>query len=177
MHYMKFGNDEQVIKTDIERYDMRTFILPLPASESDIVPVYKFLSGAPDWRLAFFDDGYMVFIQANEAERVGIPTYRRLNPFMEQDKVIKDNPVAKSELSADYELGERINPDSLAFLTMKSYFLKKQGRIAELQATLDRIAGLCARKDPSRGCRRIAARQLIRFGRYSQAKELAPEEL
>jgi hypothetical protein len=177
MHYMKFGNDEQIIKKDIERYDMRTFILPLPASESDIVPIYKFLSAAPDWRLAFFDDGYLVFIQAAEAERVGIPTYKRLNPFMEQDKVIKDNPVAASELNADYELGEKINPDSLAFLAMKSFFLKKQGRITDLQVILDRIAGLCARKDPSRGCRRIAARQLIRFGRYSQAKELAPEEL
>ncbi len=51
MHYMKFGNDEQVIKRDIERYDMRTFILPQPASESDIVPIYKFLSAAPEWRL------------------------------------------------------------------------------------------------------------------------------
>jgi hypothetical protein len=177
LYYMKVGNDEQIIKRDIERYDLRSFILPLPASESDIVPIYKFLSAAPDWRLAFFDDGYMVFILATEAERLGIPTYSRLNPFLEQDKLMKQDPTLAAMLERDYELGTRINPDSMAFMTMKAFFLKRQGRTHELQATLDQMAALCPRKDPSRGCKRMAARQLIRFGRYSQARELAPEEL
>jgi hypothetical protein len=141
------------------------------------VPIYKFLSAAPDWRLAFFDDGYMVFILATEAERLGIPTYSRLNPFLEQDKLMKQDPTLAAMLERDYELGTRINPDSMAFMTMKAFFLKRQGRTHELQATLDQMAALCPRKDPSRGCKRMAARQLIRFGRYSQARELAPEEL
>jgi hypothetical protein len=176
-NYIQFGNDVQVITRDIERYDIRSFILPLPASEGDIVQIYKFLSSDKDWRLAYFDDGHMVFVTAAEASIRGIPTYARLSPFMETEKVLKENPGAVTELSRDFELGDRINPDSIAFLTLKSYFMKRQGRAAELQASLDRLAGVCARRDPSKGCRLMAARQLARFGRYAQARELAPEAL
>jgi hypothetical protein len=175
--YIQFGNDVQVITRDIAQYDIRSFILPLPASSEDIVQIYKFLSSEPGWRLAFFDDGHMVFITESEATRKGIPTYARLSPFMETEKVLKDNPGAAAELVKDFELGDRINPDSIAFLTLKAYFMKRQGKVTELQATLDRLAGVCARRDPSLGCRKLAARQLIRFGRYSDAKRLAPEEL
>lgn len=174
-HYIQFGNDVQVISRDIEKYDIRSFILPLPASAADIVQIYTFLSSDPGWRLAYFDDGHMVFVTAAEATLRGIPTYARLSPFMETEKVLKENPGAAAELSSDFELGDRINPDSIAYLTLKSYFMKRQGRTAELQTTLDRMAGVCSRRDPTKGCRQLVARQLARFGRYAQAKELAPE--
>ena len=170
--YIQFGNDVQLINREIKKYDIRSFILPLPASESDIVQIYRFLSSDQAWRLAFFDDGHMIFITESEAKARNIPTYQTLSPFMETGKVLKERPEAATELQRDFELGSQVNPDSIAFLTMKAHFHKAQSQSVDLNSTLDRLAGVCDRRDPSAGCRAMAAQQLNRFGRFKQARDL-----
>lgn len=122
MRYMRIGNYPDLLKQDIDRFDMRTFILPIPATRADIVPIYKFLSTDPGWRLAFFDEGSMVYVSAQEAAARGIPTYQKLNPLVDMGEVLKKDPSALSALAQDFSLGDTVNPDSRPFLMLKSWF-------------------------------------------------------
>jgi hypothetical protein len=122
MRYMRIGNYPDLLKQDIERFDMRTFILPIPATRADIVPIYRFLSTDPGWRLAFFDEGSMVYVSAQEAAARGIPTYQKLNPLVDMGDVLKKDPSIFAALAQDFSLGDTVNPDSRPFLMLKSWF-------------------------------------------------------
>jgi hypothetical protein len=122
LHYMKIGNYPELLKKDIQRFDIRTFILPLPATKADIVPIYMFLSTDPGWRLAFFDEGSMIYISTEEASARGIRTYQKLNPFADMGQVLKTNPGLLSVLSEDFALGDLVNPHSKPFLMLKSWY-------------------------------------------------------
>ncbi|MEY4669336.1 MAG: hypothetical protein RL518_2035 [Pseudomonadota bacterium] len=154
MHYMKLGNDLNTLLADIKKYDIRAFIVPLPPTESEIVVVHRYLSNDPEWRLAYFDDVNMLFVKKTEAERVGIPTYRYLSPFVSLDKVITSNPDGADALANDVAHGDATNPHSVAYLIMKGKFLNLRGRNQEANQVSQTIAKLCQEEAPSPLCRR-----------------------
>jgi hypothetical protein len=153
LHYMKLGNDLNTLLGDIQKYDIRAFIVPLPPRESEIVIVHRHLSNDPEWRLAYFDDVNMLFIRRSEAEAVGIPTYRYLGPFVSLDKVVKSNPEAAQELARDIAHGDVMNPHSVAYLVMKRKFLTLQGRDQEAREVSRAIQAFCQQESPSPVCR------------------------
>jgi hypothetical protein len=153
LHYMKLGNDLTTLLDDIRRYDIRSFIVPLPPSESEIVVVHRHLSNDPEWRLAYFDDVSMLFIKKSEAEATGIQTYRYLSPFASLDKTIKSNSDAIVELTKDIAHGDATNAHSLAYLIMKRKFFSIQGRAREASEVSKRMQELCSGENPSPLCR------------------------
>jgi len=152
MHYMRLGSDQQTLEEDIKKYDIRAFIIPLPPSESEIVVPHRFLSSNPEWRLAYFDDVHMLFVKRVDAEHAGIPTYKRLSPFASMDTLIKKDPLALGDLNQDLLLGDRITPDSIAFLITKRKLLRLQGREADAQGVTRTIKELCSQKSRSPVC-------------------------
>lgn len=153
LHYMKIGNDLPTLLDDIQKYDIRAFIVPLPPSESEIVTVHRHLSNDPEWRLAYFDDVHMLFIKRSEAERTGVSTYRYLSPFASLDKVVASHPDGAAELARDISHGDRTNPHSIAYLIMKRNFFTMQGRSQESRHISQAIQELCRQEYPSPLCR------------------------
>jgi hypothetical protein len=153
LHYMKLGNDLTTLLDDIRKYDLRSFIVPLPPTESEIVVVHRYLSNDPEWRLAYFDDVHMLFVTRSEAERAGIPTYRYLSPFVSIDQIIKSKPDGAVELAKDVDHGDKTNPNSIAYLIMKRKFLNSMGRDKESRQVSQAIQELCRQEAPSPLCR------------------------
>lgn len=153
LHYMKLGNDLTTLLDDIKKYDIRSFIVPLPPTPSEIVVVHRHLSNDPEWRLAYFDDTHMLFVKRSEAEASGIATYRYLSPFASLDQVIKAHPDALQELTRDIVHGDATNPHSVAYLIMKRKFLNSVGRDKESRQVSHAIQELCRQEAPSPLCR------------------------
>jgi hypothetical protein len=151
-HYMLLGNDINTIKNDIERYDIRAFIIPLPPRASEIVTIHRFLSSDKAWRLAYLDDVNMLFIKASEAQARSIPTYAFLTPFTSLAEIIKGNPDAQFGLDRDFKQGDVINPNSIAFLLLKHQFLSHLKLKSDADKTVLRIKELCKVEVPSPGC-------------------------
>ena len=172
LRYMRVGNDQHVIDEEIAKYDIRAFLIPLPPTASEIVQLHRFLSSDPRWGLAYFDDTSMLFIQRDEAARKGIPVFTYLTPFVGADEILKTKPSGAETLARDFEIGESINPNSVAFLTMKTRFLKTIGQTDKATETAKRMVTLCTTIDPSELCRSNAQRQLMGMGRYDLAREL-----
>jgi hypothetical protein len=152
LHYMKLGNDLEVLKGDIQKYDMRAFIVPLPREASEIVVVHRFLSSDPDWKLAYFDDVNMLFVHRDEAQKRSIPTYAFLNPFVSMDEVIKRNPDAAGGFERDFTQGDVVNPESIAFLILKHGYFKLRGWNDKTGDVVLKMQELCSRKRPSPAC-------------------------
>jgi hypothetical protein len=91
---------------------------------------------------------------------------------MGADRIIKTKPDGGTTLEKDFEIGEAINPNSIAFLTMKTRFLKTIGQTDLATQTARRMVTLCKEIDPSKVCRETARRQLIGMGQYALAREL-----
>ncbi len=174
LRYMRLGNDQQVINEEIAKYDIRAFLIPLPPTEGEIVQLHKFLSADPRWGLAYFDDTTMLFIQRDEAARRGVPLFTYLTPFSGADEIIKKRSNGSAVLERDFEVGESINPNSVAFLTMKTRFLKTVGQTDKASQTAKRMVSLCKEIDRTELCRANARRQLMAMGRYDLARELEP---
>ena len=174
LRYMKLGNDQHVIDEEIAKYDIRAFLIPLPPVASEIVQLHKFLSSDPRWGLAYFDDTSMLFIKRDEAARRSVPLFSYLSPFVGADEIIKNKPDGAAILGRDFEIGEAINPHSVAFLTMKARFFKTVGQAERATQTAQRMVSLCKEIDPSEVCRANAQRQLVGMGRYELAQELNP---
>jgi hypothetical protein len=172
LRYMRLGNDQQVINEEIAKYDIRAFLIPLPPTEGEIVQLHKFLSADPRWGLAYFDDTTMLFIQRDEAARRGVPLFTYLTPFSGADEIIKKRSNGSAVLERDFEVGESINPNSVAFLTMKTRFLKTVGQTDKANQTAKRMVSLCKEIDRTELCRANARRQLMAMGRYDLAREL-----
>lgn len=172
LRYMKLGNDQSVIDEEISKYDVRAFIIPLPPSKDDIVRLHTFLSSDPQWGLAYFDDTSMLFIKRDEAARKGVPVFSYLSPFTGADEVIKSTSDGVAALERDFELGESINPNSIAFLTMKTRFLKTRGLKDLAAQSARRMVTLCKEIDRSKLCRENAQRQLMGMGQFGLAREL-----
>lgn len=172
LRYMKLGNDQHVIDEEIVKYDVRAFIIPLPPSKDEIVQLHKFLSSDPQWGLAYFDDTSMLFIKRDEAARRGVPVFSYLSPFTGADEIIKSKSDGVAALERDFELGESINPNSVAFLTMKTRFLKARGQKDLAAQNARRMVNLCKEIDPSKICRDNAQRQLMGMGQFGLAREL-----
>jgi hypothetical protein len=172
LRYMRLGNDQQVINEEITKYDIRAFLIPLPPTKGEIVQLHKFLSADPRWGLAYFDDSTMLFILRDEAARRGVPLLTYLTPFSGADEIIKNRANGFAVLERDFEVGESINPNSVAFLTMKTRFLKTVGQTDKATQTAKRMVSLCKEIDPTELCRANARRQLMAMGRYDLAREL-----
>ena len=172
LRYMRLGSDQQVINEEIAKYDIRAFLIPLPPNEGEIVQLHKFLSADPRWGLAYFDDTTMLFIQRDEAARRGVPLFTYLTPFSGADEIIKNRVNGFAVLERDFEVGESINPNSVAFLTMKTRFLKTVGQTDKATQTAKRMVSLCKEIDRTELCRANARRQLMAMGRYDLAREL-----
>jgi len=172
LRYMKLGNDQHVIDEEIARYDIRAFLIPLPPVASEIVQLHKFLSSDPRWGLAYFDDTSMLFIKRDEAARKGVPVFSYLSPFVGADEIIKNRPNGAATLERDFEIGEAVNPNSVAFLTMKTRFFKTVGQTERATQTAQRMVSLCKVIDLSKVCRANAQRQLMGMGQYQLAQEL-----
>ncbi len=158
MHYMRLGNDLQILKTDIEKFDIRAFIVPLPPTESEIVVVHRFLSSDPGWKLAYFDDVNMLYVRREEAEKRNIPTYAFLNPFASIDAVMKKNPDASAGFERDFKQGDVVNPQSIAFLILKQGYFSLRGWQDKAQEVIETMRGLCAQKNPSPACAQVSRR-------------------
>lgn len=165
LHYMKIGNDINTLKADIEQYDIRAFIMPLPPNESEIVVPYRFLSGDPAWRLAYFDDAFMLFVRADEAQARGIPTYTHLSPLPLPPigQLLKAKPDAQAVLASDFTKAETISPKALSVLALKIQYELALGQQDQAKATFVRIANYCRENDPTRECRVVAQRYLRLF--------------
>jgi hypothetical protein len=116
----------------------------------------------------------MLFIKRDEAARRSVPLFSYLSPFVGADEIIKNKPDGAATLGRDFEIGEAINPHSVAFLTMKTRFFKTVGQPERATQTAQRMVSLCKEIDPSEVCRANAQRQLIGMGRYELAQELNP---
>lgn len=158
MHYMRLGNDLQILKGDIEKYDIRAFIVPLPPTESEIVVVHRFLSTDPAWKLAYFDDVNMLYVRRDEAEKRSIPTYAFLNPFASVEGVMKKNPDASAGFERDFKQGDAINPQSIAFLILKQGYFSLRGWQDKSKEVVEMMRLLCAQKNASPACAQVARR-------------------
>ena len=152
MHYMRFGNDLQILKTDIAKFDIRAFIIPLPPSESEIVTVHRFLSTDAAWKLAYFDDVNMLYVRRDEAEKRNIPTYAFLDPFASIDGAMKRNPDAAAGFERDFKQGDVVNPESIAFQILKQRYYSLRGWQDKAAIAIETIRDLCAQKNPSPAC-------------------------
>ena len=174
LRYMRLGNDQGVIDEEIAKYDIRAFLIPLPPTAEEIVQLHKFLSADPRWGLAYFDDTTMLFVRRDEAAQRGIPLFTYLTPFTGADEIIKNRPNGAAVLERDFEVGESINPNSVAFLTMKTRFFKAIGQGEKATETAKRMVSLCKEIDRTELCRTNSRRQLVAMGRYDLARELGP---
>ena len=165
LHYMKIGNDINTLKADIAQYDIRAFIMPLPPNESEIVVPYRFLSSDSAWRLAYFDDAFMLFVRADEAQARAIPTYTYLSPLPLPGigQLLKTKPDSEAGLAADFAKAETISPKALSVLALKIQYELALGRQDQAKATFVRIAHYCRENDPTRECRLVAQRYLRLF--------------
>jgi hypothetical protein len=158
MHYMRLGNDLQVLKGDIEKYDIRAFIIPLPPTESEIVVPHRFLSSDPQWKLAYFDDVNMLYVRQDEAQKRSIPTYAFLNPFASVEAVMKKNPDASAGFERDFKQGDVVNPESIAFLILKQGYFSIRGWKDKSSEVIETMRRLCARKNASPACAQVSRR-------------------
>jgi hypothetical protein len=158
MHYMRLGNDLQILKGDIQKYDIRAFIVPLPPSESEIVVVHRFLSTDPGWKLVYFDDVNMLYVSREEAEKRNIPTYAFLNPFASIDATMKKNPDASAGFERDFKQGDVMNPESIAFLILKQGYFSLRGWQDKSKEVIATMRQLCERANPSPACAQVSRR-------------------
>ncbi len=150
--YMRIGNDLNALKEEISRYDIRSFIIPLPPVASEIVVPHRFLSTSKEWRLAYFDDVNMLYVRRDEASRVGIPTYSFINPFASISEIIKSSPDALSGLERDFKQGEIINPKSIVLLVLRLKFLQDQGRNEQFNDLFKVVVDRCQKPGASPAC-------------------------
>jgi hypothetical protein len=153
--YMRIGNDLDALKEEIRRYDIRSFIIPLPQIASEIVVPHRFLSTSPDWVLAYFDDVTMLYVRRDEASRVGIPSYSFINPFLSITEVLKSSADAVTGLERDFKQGEIINPNSIVFLVLRLRFLKAQHNTEQFKAVFETVVRACRVRDASPACSRF----------------------
>jgi hypothetical protein len=165
LHYMKLGNDLSTLKDDIARYDIRAFVMPIPPTESEIVVPYRFLSADPAWRLAYFDDSYLLFVRADEAQARGISTFQYLNPLPLPGlvEILKTKPDGVAVLGSDLQTAERIAPNALLVFVLRIQYELAQGDKEGAARTFERLARFCSERDPTPQCRQKAARYMRLF--------------
>jgi hypothetical protein len=162
-HYLLLENHVDVLRNDIARYDMRAFILPLPRSEISIPAMHRLLSADPAWKLAYFDDSYMLFIQADEARARNIPTFSHLNPFANILQLIKRSPEVDAPLFEDLNRARQIAPTSISVLVLHVLYHLAKGDMQRAKESALQIENFCQKYDPTTECRKIASPQLARF--------------
>ena len=150
----------------------RAFLMPLPSTADGVVQLHKFLWADPRLGLAHFDDTTMLFARRDEAALRGIPLFSYITPFTGADEIIKNRPNGAAVLERDFEVGESINPNSVAFLTMNTRFLKSIGQGGRATETARRMVSLCKEIDRTELCQANCRKQLLAMGRYDLAREL-----
>lgn len=153
--YMSVGNDLSVLEEEIARYDIRSFIIPLPPVASEVVVPHRFLSTSSNWVLAYFDDVNMLYVRRDEASRVGIPSYSFINPFVSMNEIIKSSPDAVNGLQRDFSQGEVINPKSVVFLVLRLKFLRALGRKDEFNELFKVVVDKCQNSRAPPACSRF----------------------
>lgn len=165
LHYMRLGNDLGTLKDDIARYDIRAFVMPIPPTESEIVVPYRFLSADSAWRLAYFDDSYLLFVREDEAHARGIPTFTYLNPLPLRGivEILKTRPDGAAVLGDDLKRAATVAPNALLVLVLKIQYELAQGDKEGAARTFESLARFCSERDPTPECKRRAARYMRLF--------------
>jgi hypothetical protein len=139
--------------------------MPIPPTESEIVVPYRFLSADPAWRLAYFDDSYLLFVRADEAQARGISTFQYLNPLPLPGlvEILKTKPDGVAVLGSDLQTAERIAPNALLVFVLRIQYELAQGDKEGAARTFERLARFCSERDPTPQCRQKAARYMRLF--------------
>lgn len=162
-HYLLLHNHNDILRSDISRYDIRAFIISLPPSERGILAPHRLLTSDPAWKLAYFDDSHMLFIRGDEAQAQNIPTFSHLNPFGNISQLVKSSPEVDAALLEDLNRARQIAPNSISVMVLHVlYYLAKDDPLRAKEFALE-IEGFCQKYDPTTECRKIASPQLIRF--------------
>lgn len=168
-HYIKIGNDRDTIKADIEKYTIQAFVLPVPASADDVVEIYKYLSTDPGWRLTFFDDHFLVFVDAEVAEKKQIPAFTLLNPLLDLEKALKEKPTLSDTAEAELKKSEQLLPDSFTRRALFVTWLWGSNQTPAARAKLEELTHYCDKRDPSGQCYLRLVRQLFKYNQLTRA--------
>lgn len=168
-HYIKIGNDRETIKADIAKYTIQAFVLPLPNAPDDVVEIYKYLSTDPGWSLTFFDDHFLVFVDAAVTLKKQIPTFSLLNPLLDLEKALKEKPTLSDTAEAELKQAEQILPDSFNRRALSVIWLWGSNQTPAARAKLDELTHYCDDRDPSATCYLRLVRQLFKYNQLTKA--------
>lgn len=168
-HYIKIGNDRDTIKADISKFTIQAFVLPLPTSADDVVEIYKFLSTDPGWSLTYFDDHFLVFVEASVAQTKQIPVFTLLNPLLDLEKALKEKPTISDTVERELKQAEVILPDSFNRRALFVIWLWGSNQTPAARAKLDELTHYCDDRDPSGLCYLRLVRQLLKYNQLTKA--------
>ncbi len=168
-HYIKIGNDRDTIKTDVATYTIRAFVLPVPNSAEDVIEIYRYLSTDPGWSLTYFDDHFLVFVDAGVAIKKQIPTFTLLNPLLDLEKALKEKPTLSDTVEAELKEAERILPDSFTRRALTIIWLWGSNQTPAARAKLEELTHYCDQKDPTNPCYIRLVRQLLKYNQLTRA--------
>lgn len=168
-HYIKIGNDRDTIKSDVTKYTIQAFVLPLPTSADDIVEIYKYLSTDPGWVLTYFDDHFLVFMDAGVAQEKQVPTFSLLNPLLDLEKALKEKPTVSDAVEAELKQAEQILPDSFNRRALFVTWLWGSNQTPAARAKLEELTHYCDDRDPSAPCYIRLVRQLFKYNQLTKA--------
>lgn len=167
--YIKIGNDRETIKADIAKYTIQAFVLPFPGAADDVVEIYKYLSTDPGWALTYFDDHFLVFVDAAVTLKKQIPTFSLLNPLLDLEKALKEKPTLSDAVEAELKKAEQILPDSFNRRALEVIWLWGSNQTPAARAKLDELTHYCDQKDPTATCYIRLVRQLFKYNQLTRA--------
>lgn len=167
--YIKIGNDRDTIKADIEKYTIQAFVLPVPASADDVVEIYKYLSTDPGWALSYFDDHFLVFVDAAVAQKKQIPVFTLLNPLLDLEKALKEKPTVSDAVEGEIKRASANLPDSFNLRALKIAWLWGSNQTPAARAKLEELTRYCDERDPSVACYLRLVRQLFKYNQLTKA--------
>lgn len=168
-HYIKIGNDRDTIKSDVTKYTIQAFVLPIPNSADDVIEIYKFLSTDAGWNLTYFDDHFLVFVDAAVAEKKKIPIFTLLNPLLDLEKALKEKPTLSDTAEAELKKAAEILPDSFNKRALFVIWLWGSNQTPAARAKLEELTHYCDDRDPSPTCYQRLVRQLFKYNQLTKA--------
>ena len=168
-HYIKIGNDLGTIKADIAKFTIQAFVLPLPTSADDVVEIYKYLSTDPGWALSYFDDHFLVFVDASVAQMKQIPVFTLLNPLLDLEKALKEKPTISDTAEAQLKKAAVMLPDSFNRRALEVIWLWGSNQTPAARTKLEELTHYCDDHDPSATCYQRLVRQLFKYNQLTKA--------
>lgn len=168
-HYLKMGTDRETILADIQTYQIQAFLLPFPSTKDDVVELYRYLSEDPAWKLMYFTDYVLVFVNAAVATEKQIPVYTCLNPLYDIGGITKKSQEIQDGLEQDFQRAASINPESFVLRAARIAYLDAIGQTRAVHTLLGELEQYCNTNDPSRYCYVRLVQQLLRYGQIQRA--------